>query len=101
MPNTYSRVKDFYKLFADSLNKADYVYLFDIAKGREDPNNFKGISSKLILDNLNNAEMITLNDEQKLLKHKGDVLLFMSCQNIYIIEEKLERLLGGKVGKKN
>ena len=101
MPNTYSRVKDFYKAFADSLNKADYVYLFDIAKGREDPNDFKGISSKLILDNLNNAEMITLNDEQKLLKHKGDVLLFMSCQNIYIMEEKLERLLGGKVGKEN
>lgn len=101
MPNTYSRVKDFYKAFADSLNKADYVYLFDIAKGREDPNDFKGISSKLILDNLNNAEMITLNDEQKLLKHKGDVLLFMSCQNIYIIEEKLERLLGDKVGKEN
>ena len=45
--------------------------------------------------------MITLNDEQKLLKHKGDVLLFMSCQNIYIIEEKLERLLGDKVGKEN
>ncbi|CCZ57136.1 uDP-N-acetylmuramate--L-alanine ligase [Clostridium sp. CAG:762] len=101
MPNTYSRVKDFYKAFADSLNKADYVYLFDIAKGRENPNDFKGISSKLILDNLNNAEMITLNDEQKLLKHKGDVLLFMSCQNIYIIEEKLERLLGDKVGKEN
>ena len=101
MPNTYSRVKDFYKAFADSLNKADYVYLFDIAKGREDPNDFKGINSKLILDNLNNAEMITLNDEQKLLKHKGDVLLFMSCQNIYIIEEKLERLLGDKVGKEN
>ena len=101
MPNTYSRVKDFYKAFADSLNKADYVYLFDIAKGRENPNDFKGISSKLILDNLNNAEMITLNDEQKLLKHKGDVLLFMSCQNIYIMEEKLERLLGGKVGKEN
>lgn len=101
MPNTYSRVKDFYKAFADSLNKADYVYLFDIVKGREDPNDFKGISSKLILDNLNNAEMITLNDEQKLLKHKGDVLLFMSCQNIYIMKEKLERLLGGKVGKEN
>lgn len=101
MPNTYSRVKDFYKAFADSLNKADYVYLFDIAKGREDPNDFKGISSKLILDNLNNAEMITLNDEQKLLKHKGDVLLFMSCQNIYIMKEKLERLLGDKVGKEN
>jgi len=93
MPNTYSRVASFYQEFAKSLNEADYVYLYDIAKGREKGTDFKGISSNLILKSLKNGEMINLGEEEKLLIHKGDVLLFMSCQNIYVAKDNLKKLI--------
>lgn len=93
MPNTYSRVQEFYSEFADALNNADIQYVLEIPKGREKQEDFPNVSSKLILDKLNNGKLITLNDESELLKYKNDVLLFMSCQNIYILEEKLEKLI--------
>lgn len=96
LPNTYSRVAKFYKEFADSLSLADKVFILDIAKGRERPEDYPGVSSKLICDLIDNAEMITLQDEEKLLPYKDYVLLFMSCQNIYILEERLEKLLSNE-----
>ncbi len=93
LPNTYSRVKEFYNEFADALNEVDVQYILEIPKGREKQNDFPNISSNLILEKLNNGKLITLNDETELLKYKNDVLLFMSCQNIYILEEKLEKKL--------
>lgn len=93
LPNTYSRVAKFYKEFADSLSQADKCFILDIAQGRENPDDYKGISSKLICDLIPNAEMITLTDEEKILPYKDYVLLFMSCQNIYILEERLEKIL--------
>ena len=93
LPNTYSRVAKFYKEFAESLSLADKAFILDIAKGRENPDDYKGISSKLICDLIPNAEMITLEDEKRILPYKDYVLLFMSCQNIYILEERLEKIL--------
>ncbi len=93
LPNTYSRVAKFYKEFATSLSLADKVFILDIAKGREKEEDFPGISSKLICDLIPNAQMINLNDAYKLLPYKDYVLLFMSCQNIYILEHHLEELL--------
>ena len=49
-PHLYSRTRDFYKDFADSLSLLDEVILTDIYPAREQP--IPGVSSELILDNL-------------------------------------------------
>lgn len=49
-PHLYSRTRDFYKDFADSLSLLDEVILTDIYPAREQP--IPGVSSQLIFDNL-------------------------------------------------
>lgn len=49
-PHLYTRTRDFYKDFADSLSLLDEVILLDIYPARELP--IEGITSKLIYDNL-------------------------------------------------
>lgn len=49
-PHLYSRTRDFYKEFADSLSLLDEVILTDIYPARETP--IEGVTSQLIFDNL-------------------------------------------------
>lgn len=49
-PHLYTRTRDFYREFADSLSLLDEVILLDIYPAREQP--IPGVSSKLIYDNL-------------------------------------------------
>lgn len=49
-PHLYTRTRDFYKDFADSLSLLDEVILTDIYPARETP--IAGVSSRLIYDNL-------------------------------------------------
>lgn len=49
-PHLYTRTRDFYKDFADSLSLLDEVILVDIYPAREQP--IPGVSSRLIYDNL-------------------------------------------------
>lgn len=49
-PHLYSRTRDFYKEFAESLSLLDEVILVDIYPAREEP--IPGVTSKLIYDNL-------------------------------------------------
>lgn len=49
-PHLYTRTRDFYKEFADSLSLLDEVILVDIYPAREQP--IAGVSSQLIYDNL-------------------------------------------------
>lgn len=49
-PHLYTRTRDFYKDFADSLSMLDRVVLCEIYPAREKP--IEGVSSQLILDNL-------------------------------------------------
>ncbi|MBR1733714.1 MAG: UDP-N-acetylmuramate--L-alanine ligase [Alloprevotella sp.] len=49
-PHLYTRTRDFYHEFADSLSLLDEVLLTDIYPAREEP--LPGVTSRLILDNL-------------------------------------------------
>lgn len=49
-PHLYSRTRDFYREFADSLSLLDEVILTDIYPAREQP--IPGVTSELIFDNL-------------------------------------------------
>ena len=87
-PNTYSRTEKFYKEFADSLNIADKVYLTEIDCNREKQEDYGGVTSKVILDLLNNGEMIEEKNIDNLLKHKNAVICFMSCASISHLKDE-------------
>ena len=90
-PNTYSRTRDFYKEFAESLNIADKVYLTEIDCNREKPSDYDNVTSKIILDLLKNGEMISEDNITNLLKHKNAVICFMSCASVEHLEEKYKK----------
>ncbi len=95
-PNTYSRTAAFPKEFANALNMADKAYLTEIDCNREKKSDYPGISSKIILDKLENGEMIGEDSINKLGKHKNAVVCFMSCASIAHLKEEYEHLLKQK-----
>ena len=90
-----SRIQMFYKEYARILSLADYAYVTPVGHGREKQEEYPGVTSKLILDNLKSAKLIELDDPYPLLKYHNAVILFMSCGNIYVLKENFEKLLRG------
>lgn len=76
-PHLYSRTRDFYHEFADSLSIADEVILTEIYPARELP--IEGISSQLIYDNLQP------NVEKTLCKKEEVAMLLQSKQTEVVI----------------
>ena len=85
-PHTFSRTKEFYKEISEELNKIDYAYIMDIYKSREKQEDYKDITSNLIIDKLKNGEHIKKEEINKLLKHHNSVLLFMSPNDLTNLE---------------
>ena len=79
VPNTYSRTKDFTDEFVKAFNIADKAYLTDIDANREDPKDYPGITSYTIIDKLNNGDIISIDEINKLKDNKNDVVCFMGC----------------------
>ncbi len=75
-PHLYTRTRDFYKDFADSLSLLDEVILIDIYPARELP--IPGVTSKLIYDNLRPGI-------EKTLCSKGELLNVLSQKNIEVL----------------
>ena len=75
-PHLYTRTRDFYKDFADSLSLLDEVVLCDIYPAREKP--IPGVSSQLILDNLKPGV------EKKLIK-KEEILNFVNTGDFEVL----------------
>lgn len=75
-PHLYTRTRDFYKDFADSLSLLDEVVLCDIYPAREEP--IPGVSSQLILDNLKPGV------EKKLIK-KEEILNFVNTGDFEVL----------------
>ncbi len=65
-PHLYTRTRDFYREFADSLSLADEVIMLDIYPAREKP--IEGVSSRLIYDCLRPGIEKTLCHKEELLE---------------------------------
>ena len=78
-PNTYSRTKDFKNEFIDSLKVADNVYLTEIRCNREKAEDYPGITSSTITDNLPNGQIISEKDMYKVPSGKDQIVCFMGC----------------------
>ena len=83
-PHLYSRTRDFYKDFANSLSLLDEVVLCDIYPAREEP--IPGVTSQLIYDNLRpgiERAMIRKDDVLDYVRNRDfDVLLVLGAGDL-------------------
>jgi UDP-N-acetylmuramate--alanine ligase len=97
-PHLYTRTRDFYKDFADSLSLLDEVILLDIYPAREQP--IPGITSKLIYDNLRpgiEKSMCNKNDVIDLVKnHDFDVLMVLGAGDLDNYVPEITKILQNK-----
>lgn len=93
LPNTYSRTEALMDEFVEVLKEADKAYVMDINCDRERQEDYPGVSSDVLIEKVPNCEKISVDDVDKLLKHKNSVLCFMSCTNIYVLLDKYKELL--------
>lgn len=92
-PNTYSRTKDFTDDFVNSLSIADKVFLTEIDSNRERAEDYPGVTSHLITDQIENSEIIDENSIYKIKEYKGNVICFMSCASVsHLIDEAKKTL---------
>ncbi len=102
-PHLFSRTKDFAKEFAESLDLADRILLLPVYPARELP--MEGVSSKLILDQMEN-ENATVVSKEELLKYLageylklvhedsfGDVLITAGAGDIDKLVEPIKKIL--------
>lgn len=75
-PHLYTRTRDFYKEFADSLSLPDEVILTEIYPAREQP--IPGVSSQLIYDNLRPGI-------EKCICPKKDILSLLASKSIEVL----------------
>ena len=92
-PNTYSRTKDFKDEFITALSKADKVYLTEIDCNREKQEDYPGITSKLIIDGIENAEQISEDTISKLKNETDSVICFMSCAYVNRLIDALKNII--------
>lgn len=81
IPYTISRTEAFYKEFANVLKTADKVYVTDIEPAREKFEDYPGVTSDLIINEIPGAEHISAEEISKLYKHKNAVIPFMGCKD--------------------
>ncbi len=96
LPNTYSRTEALMDDFVEAMSKADKAYVMDIHCDRERQEDYPSVSSDTIMERVPNCEKVSVETCEKLLKHKNAVICFMSCTNIYVLEEEFERLINNK-----
>ena len=92
LPNTYSRTEALMDDFVNALSLADKTYVMDIHCDRERQVDYPGVSSDTIIKRIKGADKVSVADCKKLLKHDNSVICFMSCTNIYEIEDEFEKL---------
>ena len=97
-PHLYTRTRDFYKDFADSLSLLDNVVLCDIYPAREEP--IPGVTSQLIYDNLKpgvGKSMIHKEDVLKYVEeHDFEVLVVLGAGDLDNYVPEIEKLLRKK-----
>jgi UDP-N-acetylmuramate--alanine ligase len=92
-PNTYSRTKDFKDQFVEALNLADKVFLTEIDCNREKQSDYPGITSHMIIDELNNGDIIDEASIDKLSGEFNSVICFLSCAYVDDLINALKDLI--------
>ena len=97
-PHLYTRTRDFYKDFANSLSLLDEVILTEIYPAREQP--IPGVTSELIYDNLKEgvSKRIICKDnvQQYIKEHNFDVLIVLGAGDLDNQVGQIEKILREK-----
>ncbi len=93
VPNTYSRTRDFKDEFVEAFKMADKAYLTEIDCNREDPNDYPGINSSYIVNDMENGELISEETIDKLKNEKDSVVCFMGCASVEEIKTAFKNIL--------
>lgn len=88
-PHTFSRTKMFFKDLVDVFKTIDYVYLLDIHPARESQDDYPDVTSNMIIDKLDNASHINIDESDKLKDYDNTVFAFMSPNDISKLEDDL------------
>lgn len=92
-PHLFSRTRDFYKGFAESLSLLDEVILLDIYPAREKP--IPGVSSQMIADEITEKDVKVLSKSELLpylADRKTEVLLTLGAGDIDRFVEPIKAL---------
>ncbi|WP_409270946.1 UDP-N-acetylmuramate--L-alanine ligase [Neobacillus sp. SCS-31] len=88
-PHTFTRTQTFLQEFADSLSKADKVYLCDIfGSAREKQGK---LSIKDLEEKIGGAEILSEESTNILREHEGSVIIFMGAGDIQKFQEAYEK----------
>ncbi|GAM12763.1 MULTISPECIES: UDP-N-acetylmuramate--L-alanine ligase [Bacillaceae] len=90
-PHTFTRTQAFLNEFAESLNKADKVYLCEIFGSAREIHGKLSITD--LKDKIDDAEIITEEDTSRLKEHGNGVILFMGAGDIQKFQEAYENQL--------
>ncbi len=91
-PHTFTRTVALMSEFAESLSKADSVYLCEIFTSAREQNGEVDIQD--LVDKIPNAEdILTIDDLSPLLAHKGEVVVFMGAGDIQKYEQAFQKTL--------
>ncbi len=97
-PHLYTRTRDFYKDFSDSLSRLDEVILTEIYPARELP--IEGVTSQLIYDNLRpgiEKQIIQKDQVLPLVKSRDfDVLIVLGAGDLDNMVPDITRILNNK-----
>ncbi|MEH7442516.1 UDP-N-acetylmuramate--L-alanine ligase [Bacillus sp. JJ1122] len=90
-PHTFTRTQAFLNEFAESLNKADKVYLCEIFGSAREVHGKLSITD--LKDKIEGAEIIAEDDTSVLINHENGVILFMGAGDIQKFQEAYEKQL--------
>ncbi len=92
-PHTFTRTEEFASDIVKYLNMGDCAYVLDIHPAREKQEDYPDVTSNIIIDKLNNGYHLNITDAKILSRHKGSVYVFMSPNDLSVLEKELKELL--------
>ncbi len=95
-PHTFSRTKEFAKDLVEVFKESDQSYILPIHPAREKQEDYKEVTSNLIIDHLSTAHAITIQEAKVLSQYDNTVFAFMSPNDISKLEKELKELLEKK-----
>ncbi|MER1986965.1 MAG: UDP-N-acetylmuramate--L-alanine ligase [Solibacillus sp.] len=93
-PHTFTRTQAFLQNFADSLSKADAVYLCDIFGSAREKAGALSIEDLRVL--IDGGNVIHTEAIETLQQHKDAVFLFMGAGDVHKYQDAFERVLQGE-----
>ncbi|MFI3289110.1 MAG: UDP-N-acetylmuramate--L-alanine ligase [Rikenellaceae bacterium] len=97
-PHLYTRTRDLYVEFAESLSKADRVILLPIYPAREEP--IEGISSEIIARLIESSKGCEIVEREAIAEHianlETDVVISFGAGNIDLHCEEIAAVVGSK-----